>query len=183
MIKETVNDSDEFWVFGYGSLMWRPGFDFIHRLPATLNGYHRALSVYSHVHRGTSQTPGLVFGLDLGGACHGIAYSVAPENWSQTVEYLRAREQVTAVYLESSQQITLNDDAERPVTALTYLVDRDHHQYAGRLSFDQQLAFINQGHGQSGKCRDYVIATAQHLEELGVEDKELQALAKTLSAP
>jgi len=171
----------EHWVFGYGSLMWRPGFDYLHRQAAMLVGYHRALSVYSHIHRGTAQQPGLVFGLDHGGSCHGIAYSIAPENWQKTVEYLRAREQVTAVYLESNEKITLTEDGNRPVKALTYLVDRNHQQYAGRLGFNQQLELINQGTGQSGKCRDYVIATASHLEELGVEDEQLQALAKTLS--
>lgn len=171
----------EHWVFGYGSLMWRPGFEYLHRQPALLDGYHRALSVYSHVHRGTAEQPGLVFGLDHGGLCHGIAYSVAPENWQETVEYLRAREQVTAVYLESHEKITLTEDGNLSVNALTYLVDRNHQQYAGRLDFDQQLELINQGTGQSGKCRDYVIATASHLEELGVEDERLQALASTLS--
>jgi len=169
---------NEYWVFGYGSLMWRPGFDYLQSQPAVLTGFHRSLSVYSHVHRGTAEKPGLVFGLDHGGSCHGIAYCVAPEKWSQTVEYLQAREQVTAVYLESNETITLTQDHHRPVNALTYLVDRDHQQYAGRLNFDQQLQFIKQGHGQSGKCLDYVIATAHHLEELGVEDGELQALAK-----
>ncbi len=173
---------EEFWVFGYGSLMWRPGFDYLHRAPARLSGFHRSLCVYSHVHRGTEKTPGLVFGLDHGGFCKGIAFSISPENWQETVDYLRAREQVTAVYLESTQKIVLEGATETPVKALTFLVDRDHKQYAGRLSASQQLKFINQGIGQSGECRDYVLATASHLEELGVKDEHLQTLAKTLSA-
>jgi len=171
---------DEFWVFGYGSLMWRPGFDYIHRQNALLQGYHRSLSVYSHVHRGTREKPGLVFGLDHGGSCRGIAFSVAPENWSPTIDYLREREQVTAVYLESHQQITLSDDGERPVTALTFLVDRSHQQYAGRLTLTEQLKLVNQGQGQSGGCLDYVMASARHLEELGVYDPEIQMLAEAL---
>lgn len=173
---------DEFWVFGYGSLMWRPGFDYIYKTPALLDGFHRSLCVYSYVHRGTREIPGLVFGLDHGRSCRGIAFSVQQENWQKTVEYLQEREQVTAVYLESTQQISLDDNSSKTVNALTFLVDRNHEQYAGELSMDEQLTFINQGKGQSGICRDYVIAAANQLKELDVEDKNLQALAKTLEA-
>src|SRR5215475_1679188 len=111
---------EDFWVFGYGSLMWRPGFEHLERVPARLTGLHRGLCVYSFVHRGTPEKPGLVLGLDLGGACRGI-------------EYLRAREQVTTVYRETMRQITLATNPTRQVTALLYVVDRSHPQYAGRL--------------------------------------------------
>ncbi|MBV9246385.1 MAG: gamma-glutamylcyclotransferase, partial [Methylobacteriaceae bacterium] len=93
-------EGDDFWVFGYGSLMWRPGFAFVERQLATVRGYHRALCVYSHVHRGTPDRPGLVLGLDRGGACRGVAFHVAGEKWAETIAYLRGREQVTMVYRE-----------------------------------------------------------------------------------
>lgn len=173
-------DNNEYWVFGYGSLMWRPGFDFVQQQMADLNGFHRALCVYSHVHRGTEAMPGLVFGLDHGGACTGIAYQVAPENWSQTFDYLQEREQVTAVYLDSYQKINLPNE-NRQVTALTFLVDRDHKQYAGVLNLEKQLEFVRQGTGQSGQCHEYVTSTADHLAELGIADDNIQALAKALS--
>ncbi len=167
------------WIFGYGSLMWRPGFEFVDRQIAQLNGFHRSLCVYSHVHRGTEKQPGLVFGLDHGGSCTGIAYSVAPEKWSATFKYLQNREQVTSVYLDSFQEITLHEDGKK-ITALTFLVDRNHQQYAGRLNLADQLKFVRQGIGQSGNCGDYVLSTARHLQELGIKDREIQALASSL---
>src|SRR5712692_5102146 len=91
---------EDLWVFGYGSLMWQPGFAFLERVPARLTGAHRALCVFSHVHRGTPERPGLVLGLDFGGACRGVAYRVAAKQRAATVAYLHAREQATSVYRE-----------------------------------------------------------------------------------
>src|SRR3982074_360386 len=127
------------WVFGYGSLMWRPGFAHLERVPARLIGLHRALCVYSFVHRGTPERPGLVLGLDRGGACRAIASGGAAGTREATIEYLREREQVTAVYLETMRRITLTATPQRDVTALVFLVDRSHPQYAGRLDVERQV--------------------------------------------
>ncbi len=170
----------EFWVFAYGSLMWRPGFDVLERRQARLVGAHRALCVYSFVHRGTPEKPGLVLGLDRGGNCRGIAYRVAAEKRTETIDYLRAREQVTMVYLEAWRRVWLDDDPRQNVQALCYMVDRGHEQYAGSLSIAEQLHYCRQGHGRSGACRDYVLATVQELERLGVRDKGLHQLAAQL---
>src|SRR5947209_1011807 len=121
----------ELWVFAYGSLMWRPGFPSLERVEARLVGAHRALCVFSFVHRGTPERPGLVLGLDLGGSCRGIAYRVSAAQRPETVAYLRRREQVTAVYRESLRPIWLAGSPARGVTALCYLVHRGHPQYAG----------------------------------------------------
>jgi cation transport protein ChaC len=171
-----VADAQEFWVFGYGSLMWRPGFEFLERRQALLRGLHRGLCIYSHVHRGTPEKPGLVMGLDRGGACRGVAFRVAPDAWPQTVDYLRAREQVTMVYLERQVPVTLLGSDPRQVTALTYVVDRNHQQYAGKLAIAELLAFIRQGHGKSGPCDEYVISNAEHIRELGLKDSILETL-------
>jgi glutathione-specific gamma-glutamylcyclotransferase len=171
---------DEFWVFGYGSLIWRPGFDFVESVPAKLIGLHRALCVYSFVHRGTAEKPGLVLGLDRGGACRGLAYRIAPKLWEKTVDYLREREQATSVYLETYRQVELMSAAARRVRALMFCVDRGHEQYAGRLSLDQQLHLVRQGHGRSGPNREYVLSTVDALETLGFRDRELHLLAQAL---
>jgi cation transport protein ChaC len=175
-----IEDSPEdLWVFGYGSLMWRPDFPFVEKLAARMTGLHRSLCVYSFVHRGTPEHPGLVLGLDRGGACRGIAFRVAAADRAKTVRYLREREQVTSVYVEAMRGVWLVESGQR-VQALTYVVDRGHPQYAGRLTLDQRLHHIRQGHGQSGANRDYVISTVQTLESMGCRDAELHALAERL---
>jgi cation transport protein ChaC len=173
-------DTGDLWVFGYGSLMWRPGFDYLERHHARLIGAHRALCVYSFVHRGTPEKPGLVFGLDNGGACRGIAYRVAAAKRQATIEYLRGREQVTMVYREVWRSVRLDDDAARHIQALCYVVDRGHEQYAGRLSIAQQLHLVRQGHGRSGPNRDYVIDAVTSIEALGYRETELHRLAEQL---
>jgi glutathione-specific gamma-glutamylcyclotransferase len=181
MDRNLADTLEDLWVFAYGSLMWRPDFSFVERVEARLIGAHRALCVYSFVHRGTPERPGLVLGLDRGGTCRGIAYRVSAVARAGTIAYLRAREQVTSVYRESVRPIWLKGDPERRVPALCYLVDRGHPQYAGRLSLEQQLHHVRQGHGQSGANRDYVIGTVAALEELGYRETELHLLAQRLS--
>jgi len=168
------------WVFGYGSLMWRPGFEVLERVPARLKGLHRALCVYSFVHRGTPERPGLVLGLDRGGMCRGIAYRVAAAARAKTVAYLRGREQVTSVYLETMRRVELEGAARRQVMALCYIVDRGHVQYAGRLSLAERLHHVRQGHGQSGPNREYVIEAVRALEALGYRETDLHLLAERL---
>jgi len=171
---------EDLWVFGYGSLMWRPGFDFLERVEARLIGAHRALCVYSFVHRGTPERPGLVLGLDHGGTCRGIAYRVAAADRAATLGYLRAREQVTKVYRECVRPVTLLEQPEGRVRAVCYVVDRRHPQYAGRLGLAEQLHLVRQGQGASGANRDYVVATVSALETLGYRDRELHLLAERL---
>jgi glutathione-specific gamma-glutamylcyclotransferase len=175
------HDSEgDLWVFGYGSLMWRPGFAFVESAPARLIGLHRALCVYSFVHRGTPEKPGLVLGLDRGGACRGVAFRIPGKARVATIDYLRAREQVTKVYIETSRMITVLGAPERRVRALVYCVDRGHAQYAGELSLEQQLHLVREGHGRSGVNRDYVLATVEALEALGCYDRNLHLLAERL---
>lgn len=169
-------------MFGYGSLMWRPGFAYIERRPARLIGAHRALCVYSHVHRGSPEKPGLVLGLDRGGSCRGIAFRVLESNYETTMAYLREREQVTSVYLEVTRPTVLVDGSAEHIAALCYLVDRSHPQYAGGLSREQQLEFVLQGEGHSGANRDYVLATVKELETLGIRDATLEWLAACLKS-
>ena len=179
-LDDTQFSPGDLWVFGYGSLMWRPGFEFIERVPARLIGEHRALCVYSFVHRGTPEKPGLVLGLDRGGACRGVAFRVAANNAAATVAYLREREQVTSVYREVKRSVWLENEARERISALVYVVDRGHVQYAGRLSAAEQLRHVLQGHGQSGVNRDYVLATVKAIEAEGFRDQPLHRLAAML---
>jgi glutathione-specific gamma-glutamylcyclotransferase len=172
--------AEDLWVFGYGSLMWRPGFSYLERVEARLIGAHRALCIYSFVHRGTPERPGLVLGLDHGGTCRGIAYRVAAAKRAATVAYLREREQGTSVYRECVRSVWLKGEPERRVPALCYVVDRGHAQYAGRLTLEQQLHHVRQGRGQSGPNRNYVVATVAALEQLGYRETELHLLAERL---
>lgn len=180
MDSQFLHAHEDLWVFAYGSLIWRPGFAHLERVPARLIGAHRALCVFSHVHRGTPERPGLVLGLDHGGTCRGIAYRVAAAGRAETITYLRAREQVTMVYREAIRSVWLDDAPERRVPALVYMVDRGHPQYAGRLSLDQQLHLVRQGHGRSGANRDYVLETVSALEALGWRDRDLHLIAERL---
>lgn len=166
------------WVFGYGSLIWRPGFDFLSKKPALLRGAHRQLCIYSFTHRGTEDCPGLVFGLDRGGACRGMAFEVDPEQWDKTYAYLHAREQQNGVYRETLRRVALDDG--RHVDALVYLADPRHKQYAGRLSHVEQLKLVQQGQGQAGPNIEYVVNTHAHLVELGIQDPSLDALVNAL---
>ena len=180
ILSEAELSKGDLWVFGYGSLMWRPGFEFIEQVPARLIGEHRALCVYSFDHRGTPEKPGLVLGLDRGGACRGIAFRVAAKHRTDTVDYLRAREQITNVYREVMRSVWLENEARQRVSALAYVVDRGHVQYAGRLSLAEQLRHVQQGHGRSGNNRDYVLSTVKSIEAQGFRDPQLHQLAAML---
>lgn len=171
-----AQQANDLWVFGYGSLMWRPGFDFEERTLAVVRGYRRALCVYSHVHRGTPERPGLVLGLDRGGSCKGVAFRVAAARADETIAYLRSREQVTMVYREVTLAATLADG--RKIKALCYTVERAHPQYAGALDLPEIERFVRQGVGVSGANPEYVRNTHAHMREIGIVDASLAALAQ-----
>lgn len=173
-----ATDAD-IWVFAYGSLMWRPGFEVVEKTLADVDGYHRALCIESHRHRGTPEKPGLVLGLDEGGSCRGVAYRVAAPRVAETLDYLRERELVTHVYVEKMLPVTLGDG--RVVPAVAYVVDRAHRQYVGLLSPEETLERIVGREGFAGPNPDYVINTARELERMGVVDPILSWLAAALT--
>lgn len=166
------------WVFGYGSLIWNPGFSFVSSQLGMLRGAHRSLSIISHHHRGTPDVPGLVFGLARGGSCRGMAFEVSESVWDEVRAYLDARELVTSVYRDVWRPVTLADG--RRVSALAYVVDEAHEQFAGSLPVAEQLAIIRAGVGISGRNVDYVINTANMLSQLGIRDKRLADIVRQL---
>ncbi|THD45800.1 MAG: gamma-glutamylcyclotransferase [Bradyrhizobium sp.] len=175
-----MTTAGELWVFGYGSLMWRPGFPYIERRGGLLRGWRRRLCVYSHVYRGTPEHPGLVLGLDRGGACSGVAFRIEAAQAEATLRYLREREQVTAVYLERIVSLRLDDG--RRVSAVTYVADRAHAQYAGAMTRETMLKLVREGRGRSGPNAEYILATRDHLRGLGIHDPELEWLSERLAA-
>ncbi|MBZ9857760.1 gamma-glutamylcyclotransferase [Mesorhizobium sp. CA13] len=169
----------DFWVFGYGSLIWRPGFAHVETRRARLHGYRRALCVYSFVHRGTRERPGLVLGLDRGGSCVGLAFRVPGELRDEVVAYLRERELVTNVYLERMLNVRL--DGGGTVEAVAYIVDRGHEQYAGALDAAHAADVVRGAVGQSGNNEDYVSSTLDHLRALGIRDHWLEDVARRIA--
>jgi cation transport protein ChaC len=164
------------WIFGYGSLMWDPGFPYLEREPALLRGYHRAFCIYSWHYRGTQERPGLVLGLDRGGSCRGIAYRVAERHRDEVHAYLKGRELTNYVYLERELPVSLGDG--RRLRAHAYIADRANPQYAGRLSIEELAALVRQGKGTSGACADYLANTVRHLDALGIKDGPLHELMR-----
>lgn len=172
--------ADDYWVFGYGSLIWRPDFPYAEAVPARLTGYHRALCIYSFVHRGTPTRPGLVFGLDRGGVCDGLAFRVEPKDALSVRDYLRARELNTGVYREAHRTVSLTNGHGRSVKAQAFVVDRGHMQYTGNLNSAAKLALVRTAHGKSGRNVDYVLSTALQVERMGITDRGLQRFAASL---
>jgi cation transport protein ChaC len=169
---------DETWVFGYGSLIWRPGFPFAERRRATLHGYRRAFCMVSVHYRGTPEAPGLVLALDRDpeGVCVGVAYRLAPDSREATLAYLRERELVSYAYDEATLAVRLDDGRLAP--ALAYVTNRAHPQYRGGLSLDAQAEVIAHAVGPSGPNADYLMNTLEGLAALGLTDPELERLAE-----
>lgn len=165
-------DSD-IWVFGYGSLMWNPGFDHVESRPALLHGWHRSFCVFSHRYRGTPERPGLVLGLDRGGSCRGVAYRIARARAEEVLDYLWDREMVNGVYTPRVLRPVTPDG--RPACHV-FTVDRSHYQYAGGLDDDEMVRLIRQGVGKGGHNREYLANTVRHLDQLGIGDGPLHRL-------
>ena len=162
------------WVFGYGSLMWRPGFPFVDRKTARLHGRRRAFCIYSVHHRGTYERPGLVLGLAPGGSTVGAAYRVAAADWPQVYAYLREREQPTETYVEAWREVRL-PVGER-AQALVFLSDKSHPQWAGDLSLERQAELIQGAVGLSGPNEAYLADLVRHLRAEGIRDEGMERL-------
>jgi cation transport protein ChaC len=175
MEQEPVTDT-QLWVFGYGSLIWDPGFAVAERRIARLDGWHRSFCMRSIHHRGTPEAPGLVLALDRAEAatCTGVAFRVAPGAEAATLAALRERELVSSAYLEALLPVHTDDG---PLQALTYVIDPGHVQYCGGLGMDEQARIIAHAIGGRGPNRDYLWSTAAHLAELGIADPDLEWLA------
>lgn len=165
------------WVFGYGSLIWDPGFQPRQALRARLSGFARSFCLRSIQHRGTAERPGLVLGLDPDptASCRGLAMQIDQAERDEVIARLRARELVTEAYREAVLPVMLEDG--RRVEALTYVMRRDHAQYAGGLALEEQARVIAAAVGGRGPNADYLFNTARHLTQIGMTDPLLEDLA------
>lgn len=172
----------DLWVFGYGSLMWKPGFEYVERRLARLDDYARRFGMWSWHYRGTKEVPGLVLGLDWGPgqSCTGVAFRIDRDHERTIRDYLQERELISYAYFETLQPLTLlggKDDAEETCEALCYILDRTHPQYAGGLSESEQADCIARASGRSGPNADYLHSTCKQLNALGIADRGLQTLS------
>jgi cation transport protein ChaC len=168
---------DDVWVFGYGSLIWRPEFEFVERRVAILHGYHRALCLWSRVNRGTPECPGLVFGLDRGGACKGMAYRLAGTQVTNFFPKLWEREMATGAYLP---RWLASRTADGNIRALAFVMDRAAPSYITALPHDELLTIIRRASGKFGPCTDYVVQTEAALRDAGIRDRRLESIARDL---
>lgn len=170
----------DFFVFAYGSLMWRPDFPFAEIEPAVLHGYHRAFCISSTHYRGTRERPGLVLGLDRGGKCIGRLYRIEARYAAEVAEYLHQRELVTGCYVP--KQVTLRLPEDRRQQGIAYVADRSHYQYAGKLGDEDVARIIRHAAGVVGSNREYLRNTVQHLDEMGIAEGRLHRILRLLDA-
>lgn len=173
-LEDSAAGHDAPWVFAYGSLMWRPGFPFVEVRRARLAGWHRAFCIVSRHHRGTPARPGLVLGLDRGGACEGVAYRIAETDAARVLSELRAREQVSGVYRERVVTVDVYGEAALRVPALAYLAERYHPSFMRGLSAERQARIIAIARGRSGRNIDYLAATLMEFRRLSIREPELE---------
>ena len=170
----------ELWIFGYGSLMWRPDFPFQEAHLARLDGWHRRFCIVSRYYRGTDKRPGLVLGLDRGGSCQGRAFCVAAEHGLRVVTYLRMREQISGVYQEAHLNVLLLDGSHRTVKAVTFVAEPAHPSFIRPLPLGAEAAIVAGANGSTGTNLEYLIATLEHLRAFGIRERGLERLLSVI---
>lgn len=165
-----LNPDDQLWIFGYGSLMWRPDFQSIDCQKGRVLGYHRRFCCWSVFHRGTQDYPGLVLALDQGGCCEGLAYQVQLADADEDLRRLWKREMVTGFYVPRWVTVNLGG---RDIEAITFAANPEHPQYATNLTAEQEAHRIGNAHGNSGSNLEYFTNTLLHLEEMNIHEPQL----------
>ena len=166
-------DAGDVWLFAYGSLIWNPLIHYVEKRVACARGYHRCFCLWSRTGRGTVAKPGLTLGLERGGSCRGVAYRIEKGQAAHELEIVWRREMLTGAYAPRWLKL---DSADGPLHAIAFLINRGHTRYAGRLPEEKIVATIAEAHGPLGPCATYLFNTVQHLEELGIDDRQLRRL-------
>lgn len=181
-LRATLDDAPangDVWVFGYGSLIWNPAFHFVEKRIARINGYHRRFCLWTQLGRGSAENPGLLLGLENGGACRGVLFRIAEEAVESELDILWKREMFTGAYCPT--WVTARHGAES-VAAITFVINRENNRYAGRLPDDTVARHIATATGPMGPCCEYLFETVQHLADLGIRDRRLEAMASRVRA-
>ncbi len=167
------------WIFGYGSLIWNPGFRHTTARDAQLKGYHRRLCVESKVYRGTPEAPGLVLGLDQGGCCHGRVFHIAPDDLDSELLEVWEREMFDESYLPAWVH---PETPAGPVEALTFVVNRDTDLYIPERSLAEMTDVVTQAAGERGTCEEYLRNTVEALRHHELPDPDLEAILAAVDA-
>jgi cation transport protein ChaC len=168
------------WVFGYGSLMWNPEFAYVEGHQARIYGFHRRLCLWSMRYRGTEENPGLVVGMAPGGSCLGMAFRVDDSVIHETMEYLFERELISNAYRPVVKPIHLVNG--KKANALTFVSKKEHRQYAPKMSIEKITQIVSNAHGPRGSNSDYIINTADYLENMGIHKTEIHNVAERLKS-
>jgi glutathione-specific gamma-glutamylcyclotransferase len=167
--------SADIWVFGYGSLIWNPAFHFVERRIGTIHGWHRRFCLWTTLGRGSPDCPGLMLGLDRGGSCRGVVLRIAPAEVEVELDVLWRREMVSNAYVPVWVKVATDEGA---LSAIAFTINRRHERYADRMAEAETADIIARAAGRIGPCRDYLLNTVEHLDQLGIHDRALRRLAE-----
>lgn len=171
------DQNSDLWVFAYGSLVWRPDFEYVERRTATLNGFHRSLCLWSRINRGTPETPGVVFALDQGGTCDGVIYRIAADQVKTIFPPLWQREMPSGAY--NPKWVDCHSHGEI-FSALAFVIDPQNDGYVPSMPIEQLREVIHRAHGINGPCIEYVLQTAHALKHANIADPKLELLVQHL---
>jgi cation transport protein ChaC len=174
------NGRTPLWVFGYGSLIWKPELDFDLRVPARVHGYHRRLCLRSVMYRGTAESPGIVAGLDRGGSCAGVLFRVPAAAVRAQFPGLWERELVLGSYAPRWLR-TRRLDRGTLVRALAFVVRRDAVNYCGQIDETQLISIVATARGRLGSSLEYLQRTVAALRDVGLRDQHLERLLQTVA--
>jgi cation transport protein ChaC len=166
-------DTQDLWVFGYASLIWRPEFEILEKHPTKVQGWHRALKMWSRLNRGTPECPGLVFALLSGGCCQGLVFRTPARQVKQTIEQLWLREMPNSVYATRWLKCPT---PQGPVNALAFTLPRSSPSFTGDLTPAQYQHIFQNAAGRYGTTLDYAQETFNSLQQHGIHDKALEGL-------
>ena len=174
---EQLTPGKNLWVFGYGSLLWNPAFNYIEKQPAKLYGFHRRFCLSLTIGRGSPEHPGLMLALDRGGCCNGLAFKIAASEINSETDILWMRERLTGAYFARYATIRIRGKATK---GLTFIINRAHSRYVGRLSAEDTARYLLQGKGILGTCREYLENTTRQLDKIKVPDHYLHHLYRLI---